>query len=61
MGTIPGLATVVTTLLGTLVVLGLVILGLTLGVVVPALAEARADRRSRHLGIPAYYRLAPTH
>ncbi len=56
MGPITGLATVVTTLIVTLTVLGVVVVGLTLGVVVPAVAASRADRRRRHLGIPQYYR-----
>ena len=61
MGPITGLATIVTVLTVLEVVLGLVVAGLTLGVVVPALGRSREDRRSKHLGVRAYYRPVLTH
>ncbi len=61
MGPITGLATIATVMLVGTIVLGLAVVGLTLGVVVPALASTRADRRRRGLTVPAYYRLAAAH
>ena len=61
MGTLTGLSVIATTLLWTSVVLGVVVVGLTLAVVLPTLGRTRADRRRRHLGIPAYYGLAAAH
>lgn len=55
MGPITGLATIATTLLVVTVLSALVVLGLTVAVVVPALREAHADRLSRRLSIPRYY------
>ncbi len=58
MGPITGLATIATTLLVATVVIGVVVVGLTLGVVLPEVATSRADRRRRGLRLPTYYRLA---
>lgn len=59
MGPITGLATLATVLVVGTLVLGTVVVGLTLGVALPALVTARTDRRRRGLGVPAYYRLSP--
>jgi hypothetical protein len=61
MGPLTGLATIATALLLAMTVLGAVVVGLTLGVALPALARNRGERRRRGLTIPAYYRLAPAH
>lgn len=61
MGPITGLATIATVLLVGTIVLGTVVVALTVGVVLPALATTRADRRRRGLSVPAYYRLSPAH
>jgi hypothetical protein len=61
MGPITGLATIATVLLVGTIVLGVVVVGLTLGVVVPTLAANRTERRRRGLAVPTYYRLAMAH
>ncbi len=61
MGPITGLSVIATTLLWTSIVLGVLVVGLSLAVVAPALTRSREDRRRRHLSIPAYYRLTPAH
>jgi hypothetical protein len=55
MGPITGLATIVTVLTVAEVVLGLFIVGLTLGVVVPALSTSRTERRNRSVGLREWY------
>lgn len=61
MGPITGLSVIATTLLWTSIVLGVLVVGLSLAVVAPALTRSREDRRRRHLSIPAYYHLTPAH
>jgi hypothetical protein len=55
MGPITGLATIATVLLVTMVVSTVVVLGLTVAFVVPALRTTRTDRLRRSLSIPTYY------
>jgi hypothetical protein len=55
MGPITGLATIATALLITMVVSTVVVLGLTVAFVVPALRVNRTDRLRRSLSIPTYY------
>ena len=55
MGPITGLATIATALLVTMVVSTVVVLGLTVAFVVPALRVNRTERRRRSLSIPTYY------
>lgn len=55
MGPITGLATIATALLVTMVVSTVIVLGLTLAFVVPALRVTRTDRLRRSLSIPSYY------
>ncbi len=55
MGPITGLATIATALLVTMVVSTVVVLGLTVAFVVPALRVNRTDRLRRSLSIPTYY------
>lgn len=55
MGPITGLATVATALLVMLAVSTVVVLGLTVAFVVPALRVSRTDRLRRSLSIPTYY------
>ncbi len=55
MGPITGLATIASALLITMVVSTLVVLGLTVAFVVPALRVNRTDRLRRSLSIPTYY------
>ncbi len=55
MGPITGLATIATVLLITMVVSTVVVLGLTVAFVVPALRVNRTDRLRRSLSIPTYY------
>lgn len=55
MGPIAGLATIATTLTVVLVVATLLVVGLSLAVVVPALRESRGARVRRHVSIPAWY------
>ncbi len=61
MGPITGLATIATTLLVAMLVLGVAVVGLTLGVVLPALARSRDDRIDRGISVPAYYLPAAVH
>ncbi len=61
MGPITGLATIATTLLWTVILLGVVVVALSLTVVAPTLARTRGDRRRRHLSIPRYYGVATAH
>ncbi len=61
MGPITGLATIATTLLVAMSVLGVVVVGLTLGVVLPTLARHRGERLRRGVTVPAYYRVAAAH
>ncbi|QKE82513.1 hypothetical protein [Arthrobacter sp. NEB 688] len=61
MGTLTGLSVIATTLLWTSLVLGVVVVGLTLAVVLPALGRTREDRKERHLSIPRYYGVAAAH
>ena len=55
MGPITGLATITTVLTVVLVVATLLVVGLGLAVVVPALRESRRARVQRHASIPAWY------
>ncbi len=55
MGPITGLATIATALLIAMVVSTVVVLGLTVAFVVPALRVNRTDRLRRSLSIPTYY------
>ena len=55
MGPITGLATIATVLLVTMVLSTIVVLGLTVAFVVPALRTTRTDRLRRSLSIPTYY------
>ena len=55
MGLLTGLATVATALLITMVVSTVVVLGLTVAFVLPALRVNRTDRLRRSLSIPTYY------
>ena len=55
MGPITGLATIATVLLTVLVLATIVVLGLTVAFVVPALRVNRTDRLRRSLSIPTYY------
>ena len=55
MGPITGLATIATVLTVVMVLGTVAVLGLTVGVVVPALRETRTDRLRRSLSIPTYY------
>ncbi len=55
MGPLTGLATVATVLLVTMVLSAVVVLGLTVAFVVPALRTTRTDRLRRSLSIPTYY------
>ncbi len=55
MGPITGLATIATALLVTMVVSTIVVLGLTVAFVVPALRVNRTDRLRRSLSVPSYY------
>ena len=55
MGPITGLAIIATVLLITMVVSTVVVLGLTVAFVVPALRVNRTDRLRRSLSIPTYY------
>ncbi|MFL6176206.1 MAG: hypothetical protein ACJ715_06100 [Ornithinibacter sp.] len=55
MGPIPGLDTITTALLCTMVVSTVVVLGLSVAFVVPALRVNRTDRLRRSLNIPTYY------
>lgn len=58
---ITGLATIAQVVTALLWVAGLAVVGLVLGVVVPALSRTRTDRVARQQSIPAYYRLTPAH
>ena len=55
MGPITGLATIATALTVLMVLSALVVIGLSLAVVVPAVRETRSDRLRRSLSIPRYY------
>lgn len=55
---LPEIATALTTLFW---LLGLLVVGLTAGVAVPALVRAHGDRVARHLSIPQYYGLTHAH
>jgi len=55
MGPITGLATIATVLLTVLVLATIVVLGLTVAFVVPAVRTTRTDRLRRSLSIPTYY------
>ena len=55
MGTLTGLATITSVLLVVVVVSAIVVLGLTVAFVLPALTVTRSDRLSRRVSIPRYY------
>ena len=55
MGPITGLATIATVLLTVLVLATIVVLGLTVAFVVPAVRTTRTDRLRRSISIPTYY------
>lgn len=55
MGPITGLATITAVLTIVLAVATLLVVGLGLAVVVPALRESRRTRVQRHVSVPAWY------